>query len=133
MARVVPGFSIGNWRLKQIRCGTWRSLCIEPNGDTPEQQALAKALWLDALDIHDNANVDAILESYIFLERWKSVLVDVVRYPREIRETALLPDVIEERAHSLSHKLRALSVHMPCRTFTTPQITDLLTAWAGRG
>jgi len=99
----------------------------------PEQRALVRALWLDALDIHDNADADAILDSYIFLERWKSVLVDVVRYPREIREATMAPNVIEERARSLSHKLRALSVHMPFRTLTTPQITDLLTAWAGRG
>jgi len=99
----------------------------------PEQRALVRALWLGALNMHGNADADAILESYIFLERWKSVLVDVVRYPREIRQAALLPDVIEERARSLSHKLTALSVHMPCRTLTPTKIADLLTSWAGRG
>jgi len=97
----------------------------------PEQRELVRALWLDALNMHGNA--DAILESYIFLERWKSVLVDVVRYPREIREATMSPNAIEERARSLSHKLTALSVHMPCKTLTPTQITDLLTDWAGRG
>jgi len=97
----------------------------------PEQRASVRALWLDALNMHGNA--DAILESYIFLEQWKSVLVDVVRYPREIRQAALPLNVIEERARSLSHKLTALSEHMPCRTLTPTQIADLLTAWAGLG
>jgi hypothetical protein len=65
----------------------------------PEQQSLARTLWLDGLD---SPETDEILEIYLAIECWKSVLVDTVRYPREIQASAFGMTLIKDRASSFS-------------------------------
>ena len=92
-----------------------------------EQQLFARSLWLANID---SPGAEDILETYLVVERWKSVLVDTIRYPHEIQRTEFDAFVIEDRAISLSHKLTALAAYMPCAQPTQEETARLLVDWA---
>lgn len=118
-----------DWELAVIADPVWEAAVSVHRTKWPDETARSTAtdLWLESLrEVGDEVQVARRYEIYRTLEIWKSLLVDSVKYPNDIRDDRAMLDA---RTDSFHRKLIAGRDLFGCSDLSRDEVRALLSEW----